>query len=189
MPPHTRHVGPREPDSAAPAARWPWLGSWPGGDSADIQVSGRTAWEGKERGVMGNVAGAKETPNCPPPILGPKCKPLPSPHSIYGAVATYKRLGMGMCVDVGVHVRGRVVFNLLERGIPSADKKRGMLERSGKPWGEGGGAKICACTYAFARALTLPTSSGMRWGKGAQRHELVEGLCAGSFRRCLSFPA
>lgn len=46
------------------------------------------------------------------------------------------------------------------------NKKRGVLERSGEPWGEGGGAKICACTYAFARALALPTSSGMRWGEG-----------------------
>lgn len=110
-PTHTRHVGPRESGSAAPAAGWPWLGSWPGGDSADIQVSGRTAWEGRELGVMGNVAGAKETPNCPPPILGPKCKLLPSPHSIYGAVATYKRLGMGMCVNVGVHVRGWCKWN------------------------------------------------------------------------------
>lgn len=45
-----------------------------------------------------------------------------------------------MCVNVWVHVCGWVAFSILERGIPSADKKRGMLERSDKPWGEGGGA-------------------------------------------------
>lgn len=50
---------------------------------------GHTAWEGKEQGVIGNIAGAKETPNSTPqPVLGPKHKLLPSPHSIYGAVAT-----------------------------------------------------------------------------------------------------
>lgn len=88
--PSPRHVRPREPSSATQAAPWPWPQSWPGGDAADIQVP---IWAhslgGKEQGVMGNLAGAKDTPNSPPPpVLGPKCKLLPSPHSIFGAVAT-----------------------------------------------------------------------------------------------------
>lgn len=84
-----------------------------------------------------------------------------------------------MCMTVRVHVCGWVAFSILERGIPSVDKKRGMLERSDKPWGANGGCEyLCACMYVFARALilqcgcTLPTSSGMRWGgRGAQRQE------------------
>lgn len=75
-----------------------------------------------------------------------------------------------MCMTVRVHVCGWVAFSILERGIPSVDKKRGMLERSDKPWGANGGWEyLCACMYVYARALilqcgwcTLPTSSGMR---------------------------
>ena len=37
--PPPRHVGPQEPGSATPAAPWPWPQPWPGGDSADLQVS------------------------------------------------------------------------------------------------------------------------------------------------------
>lgn len=46
---------------------------------------------------------------------------------------------MGMC---GMSACAWVAFSILERGILSAYKKRGMLERSDKPWGEGGGADI-----------------------------------------------
>lgn len=107
-----------------------------------------------------------------------------------------------MCVNVWVHVCGWVAFSILERGIPSADKKRGMLERSDKPWGEGGVAvslrvHVRICTRARpSMRVHLPTFSGMRWGAGAaQRHELEEVIVpwrsphAVSFHRCLSFLA
>lgn len=54
---------------------------------------------------------------------------------------------MGACVWVGGVQHPK-------KGIPSADKKRGMLERSDKPWGEGGGADILARarTHLHARS-------------------------------------
>lgn len=91
-----------------------------------------------------------------------------------------------MCMTVRVHVCGWVAFSILERGIPSVDKKRGMLERSDKPWGANGGCEyLCACMYVFARALilqcgcTLPTSSGMRWGGGGSKAGVKSKDCIG----------
>lgn len=112
-----------------------------------------------------------------------------------------------MCMTVRVHVCGWVAFSILERGIPSVDKKRGMLERSDKPWGANGGCEyLCACMYVFARALilqcgcTLPTSSGMRWGGGGSKAGVKSKDGIGDhinhpqsytrhLHQCLSFPA
>lgn len=94
-----------------------------------------------------------------------------------------------MCVNVWVHVCGWVAFNILERGIPSADKKRGMLERSDKPWGEGGGADIPArartrlharSSFSAGAPFSSPQACAGVMG-AAQRHEL-EGLCAMPWR-------
>lgn len=87
-----------------------------------------------------------------------------------------------MCVNVWVHVCGWVMFSIPESGIPSSDKRRGVLVRSDKPWGEGGGADVPARartrlhTLVLQCGCTLPTSSGMRCRVGvAQRHELEAG--------------
>lgn len=62
---------------------------------------------------------------------------------------------MGMTVRV--HVCGWVAFSILERGIPSVDKKRGMLERSDKPWGANGGVRISLRVHV--RICTSPHPS------------------------------
>lgn len=77
------------------------------------------------------------------------------PLNLWGCGNLKEVRNWNLCVNVRVHVRGWVVFSILERGIPSADKKRGMLERSDKPWGEGGGADISARarTHLHARSF------------------------------------
>ena len=66
-PPPPRHVGPLEPSSATPAAPWPWPQSWPGGDSADIQVSIWVNCLGGERARSdGEHSRGKRTPHFSP---------------------------------------------------------------------------------------------------------------------------
>lgn len=81
---------------------------------------------------------------------------------------------MGLCVNVWVHVCRGVAFSVLGRGIPSTDKKRGMLERSDKPWGEGGGADIPARARthlhwrsSFSAGAPFPPPQACAGGMGA----------------------
>jgi hypothetical protein len=88
---------------------------------------------------------------------------------------------------VPVHVCGWIAFSSLERGIPSVVKKRGMLVRSEKPWGEGGGANIPAraCTYVHTRSsfsagapFPPPQARALGGEEGAApRQELEAVLC------------
>lgn len=111
-----------------------------------------------------------------------------------------------MCMTVRVHVCGWVAFSILERGIPSVDKKRGMLERSDKPWGANGGANISvrACTYlhepsSFSADAPFPPPLACVGGEGPQRQEsivrtvleiiLIPPSYTRHLHQCLSFPA
>lgn len=86
-----------------------------------------------------------------------------------------------MCMTVRVHVCGWVAFSIPERGIPSVDEKRGMLERSDKPWGANGGVRMSLrvhvriCTSPHPSVRMHP--SHLLWhalvGGGAQRQEPV----------------
>jgi len=135
---------------------------------------------------MGNIAGAKEPPTSPPTRFRSQTQAASLPPFNLWGCGNLKEVRNGtVCVNVWVHVCGWVAFSILERGIPSADKKRGMLERSDKPWGEGGGADIPARarTHLHARSsfnagAPFPPPQACAGGMGvAQRHEL-EGLCA-----------
>lgn len=73
--------------SATPAAPWPWPQPWPGGDSADLQVSIWVHNLGGERARSDEEYSReqKNNPNSPPPpFLGPKRKLPPSPIQFVG---------------------------------------------------------------------------------------------------------
>ena len=183
---------PRNPAPPPQLPRGPGLSSGPEEILRTYRyLFGCTTWEGKEQGVMRNIAGAKEPPNSPPTLFRSQTQAasLP-PFSLWGC-GNLKEVRNGtVCVNVWVHVCGWVAFNILERGIPSADKKRGMLERSDKPWGEGGGADIPARARTRLHACSslsagAPFSSPQACAGGmraAQRHELEEGLCTMPWR-------
>lgn len=102
----------RAPRNLAPPPRLP-RGHGPNLGQEEIlrtfrYLSGRTAWEGKEQGVMGNIAGAKEPPNSPSTRFRSQMQaPSLPPLNFWGCGKLKEVRNENTCVTVGcVYVGG-----------------------------------------------------------------------------------